>query len=730
MTSIPRPKLTTRQGDRQLAEREISPGADLTLGRGDQVAVRIDHRSVSELHARIFEIDGRVYLEDLDSRHGTFVAGLRVERRLRLRHGQTILLGQHETLGPVVLHFDDRANALLDRLGVPDDDNVVPFRGAADDPPSLRAGDALGDPSPDRTDDAVDQVSAPPSDPPSDPPSEPLAVRRAIVGSVAQIAATARRADVSSWTGGAALGLLGLVVLCVGWLAVEALRPASVAWRAVQLAPPTPLAGGRVTVTSPDIEAWDEVAASIDGRAADVVEIATGRMTLEVPPLPTRAGGDYEVRLVVHRGVERLVERRMSVRVRPSPERLVPARVAVGQAFAIEGRGLGGGDQTVQVWVDGREAEVIRHEPGRIEATVPDLDLETPRTAQVELRVGTWRLPMATALWLEPPLVEIVDFDLQPTWDAERSLWRLAHPFGGGFWIGGAAPATAGELPQGVVHVVENWRGLFAAAADDSSLRVEVEAGRGHLSLVTRGDDTAGALVTWPRRRLAQWQQIEREPLMAELYCYTMAREINDLLEVFARGRELPSDGDGGSVARPYVPTLNRLVNFSRLSGRDGRPTWRHVDKLGAEEQLALAGLLAPGDGRLTPLGGRWDVMLENVFFPDGEYRVEMALELESRGRRLSGEARVALKSETMALGVEPAAIEGRLRTGERPEIVLELEFDRPIGKLVLVGELDGRVIDGRFVDPASGREARWRAVRAAGDASTSPPDRGWGVVG
>ena len=54
-------------------------GEDLLIGRDAGCPIRLDHPSVSRLHARIFAVPGGVSIEDLKSTHGTFAAGRRVE---------------------------------------------------------------------------------------------------------------------------------------------------------------------------------------------------------------------------------------------------------------------------------------------------------------------------------------------------------------------------------------------------------------------------------------------------------------------------------------------------------------------------------------------------------------------------------------------------------------------------------------------------------------------------
>lgn len=86
-------------GERVLA---LELGENL-VGRGDDVAVRIDSAKVSRVHARIEVTGTAATLEDLRSKNGTFVRGQRIEQRVTLKDGDEICIG------PVLLVFQRQA---------------------------------------------------------------------------------------------------------------------------------------------------------------------------------------------------------------------------------------------------------------------------------------------------------------------------------------------------------------------------------------------------------------------------------------------------------------------------------------------------------------------------------------------------------------------------------------------------------------------------------------------
>jgi hypothetical protein len=58
---------------------EIHVAQSMTLGRDSDADVRIAAPGVSRRHARLYAHEGRLYVEDLDSRNGTWIDGIRLE---------------------------------------------------------------------------------------------------------------------------------------------------------------------------------------------------------------------------------------------------------------------------------------------------------------------------------------------------------------------------------------------------------------------------------------------------------------------------------------------------------------------------------------------------------------------------------------------------------------------------------------------------------------------------
>jgi DNA-binding winged helix-turn-helix (wHTH) protein len=91
---------TARGSARAVAQVEWERGilrlmeGENVIGRGEEVAIRIDVDGVSRRHARIVAEDGRYTLEDLGSKNGTYLDERRLEQPAALEDGDAFRLGR------------------------------------------------------------------------------------------------------------------------------------------------------------------------------------------------------------------------------------------------------------------------------------------------------------------------------------------------------------------------------------------------------------------------------------------------------------------------------------------------------------------------------------------------------------------------------------------------------------------------------------------------------------
>jgi len=77
-------------------EGELVPvNGEITVGRGGGCApVLADDHYASTVHARVFRRGNDLYVDDLESRNGTFVNGTRITSTTKLKRGDRVQFGQ------------------------------------------------------------------------------------------------------------------------------------------------------------------------------------------------------------------------------------------------------------------------------------------------------------------------------------------------------------------------------------------------------------------------------------------------------------------------------------------------------------------------------------------------------------------------------------------------------------------------------------------------------------
>jgi two-component system cell cycle response regulator len=86
-----RPRLVMLQGTSVGAMHRVADGT--VIGRQGDVAVQIESAEVSRRHARLFVVKGGFFVEDLGSRNGTYLNGMRVDAPTALVDGDKLEVG-------------------------------------------------------------------------------------------------------------------------------------------------------------------------------------------------------------------------------------------------------------------------------------------------------------------------------------------------------------------------------------------------------------------------------------------------------------------------------------------------------------------------------------------------------------------------------------------------------------------------------------------------------------
>jgi hypothetical protein len=87
------PKLVLKFENSVLKEMPVG-SKEVSIGRSPENGMVIDNPAVSHYHARVFNEEGRLMLEDFGSMNGTFVNGQRV-KMVTLKPGDSVAIGKH-----------------------------------------------------------------------------------------------------------------------------------------------------------------------------------------------------------------------------------------------------------------------------------------------------------------------------------------------------------------------------------------------------------------------------------------------------------------------------------------------------------------------------------------------------------------------------------------------------------------------------------------------------------
>lgn len=90
------PKLTLKFDNAILGEVPVGT-KEVSIGRSPDNGLVIDNPAVSHYHARVFNEEGRLMLEDFGSMNGTFVNGQRI-KMIALKPGDSVVVGKHTIL--------------------------------------------------------------------------------------------------------------------------------------------------------------------------------------------------------------------------------------------------------------------------------------------------------------------------------------------------------------------------------------------------------------------------------------------------------------------------------------------------------------------------------------------------------------------------------------------------------------------------------------------------------
>lgn len=704
MAGVPNPRLKILRGSQEIREIEIRDHEELVVGRTSQCDLVIAHASVSRMHARIFRDGTRVFVEDLGSGNGTYLDGEKILRVTDLADGQSLRMGQKSLHTPTILRFSDPSAQLLRDMGLlaetsPTEPALPPTEPAplavipqedsdrTTQPPSEWSDSASLEPATDALgEEPLEGEELEEEDPPPPPRPKPFFLKPLFLLST----------------------IAGVVVflLFAFWVG-QFFRPSRTLWTTVNLSPAEVGPETELTLRSTDIYPSDSISVIVGGQEIEEFTLEPGRLNLVIPEFPKKPAGRSDLPLLIRNGDLDIFASTLAYVVRPQIESLVPEEAVVGGELAIRGRGFSNRKNEVQVWFGDEPAEVRSSSREEIVVSIPVLTRDRSRRMPLKIRVGTWESTFSEMVKISPRVEIPIDWTFQADWVASRSAWRIQGPFGTVFYLD--KPKGSGETPpQAVLTVLDDLHQFFTDASTDPEIGLRVSVSGQRYRLRTTGEAKSRTILEWNTNDLETTAGLVKNEVTPDMLSYWLAGVFNDFITVFCHGKTLEQPPG----ALPHIVALNKLVDINVETGGQGRPELADFDRLDLEDQQPIANAffeVPPSFGSLT---GRWFATLSDIFYEEGNNEILLQLDLKQRGRRITGTAKIKIKSESMELGFPNGSINGRVEPGVPPKVTLDVSLKRPFGKLHLEATADGRTVTGKFTSSLSKNRGDWSATR------------------
>ncbi len=115
-------------GQSPMVVHSFEGNAPITIGRADDINVRLDGLQISNYHARVTKSNGAVFIEDTGSTNGVYVNGTRIKSRVQIGSGDTVQIGPFLLLadpGQGLAVLDTRSKTRIDCIDIT---KIVPNR--------------------------------------------------------------------------------------------------------------------------------------------------------------------------------------------------------------------------------------------------------------------------------------------------------------------------------------------------------------------------------------------------------------------------------------------------------------------------------------------------------------------------------------------------------------------------------------------------------------------------
>lgn len=679
---------------------ELSDTKPLQLGRSPESDIMIEHPSISRRHAEISYTWSGSFLKDLNSSNGVFVNDQRINGSIKLHDRDEVRLGQQSSSSPIILIFNNPAEALLSKIEQQSTD-LAP----SDEVPQ-NVANAEVDQSP-------QAAIAPPS------ASLPAVVsKKEAIALPAEEIQAEKATPLNKRNVGIALGFLALLLVIGAGIALY--RPEPPKSGPVEKIEPNRGPSGQLVVLSGSSLNSEEVEMiTISGKHAVVLSRGEHQLEIRIPDFPDQTSLETTADLLIEGKDGPMGQFPFTILLPLQVKSILPPYGEAGTEVRVQ---VNAGGKEAKVFFGSYEGKVQSQSDTEMVVSVPSPHENLPGTGlklPVTVRIG------------EIGSKNNVPFTIMPTESEFFQLAFYAKPYSSVLGFNEYSIETnAGPL---LVLVAKDQYGSSqeraertAAALNDATeyFRQNPET---EITLQREGDSFAFyAKDSQQNQRLLlrafqddalAYTKITKRPVSLEDLASWWQMLLGAYFRVFV---QIQSPADTGILAAGGG-IFQQIYNFYPVSNRQAQKYFKKdfLTTIPADQKAKLIAMSLALPQKVSGVAGRWSGTMTNVLYPAlsaADLNLSLSLHQSDQGG-LSGTAEMSWKFSVGSaqgdfqnvafkkLGV--FTLQGRFdRTRTYP---VEFSFVEKDGRrLNFVGKIDGDILGGRFVLSSSGEEGTW----------------------
>jgi pSer/pThr/pTyr-binding forkhead associated (FHA) protein len=701
-----KPSVIVMGGPNNGKQLELSEAKPLQLGRSPESDIMIDHPSISRRHASISYTWSGSFIKDLNSSNGVFINDQRINGSLKLHDRDEIRLGQASSSSPIILIFNNPAEALLSKIEqqsteMASSEKIAQEAGVPSAEKAVQSGEPVDAGAP------IPQQTALPK-----PSREPASVSAASVPVEKAVAPVKSR---NIW-----IAIGAVVILSAIGAAIALYRPEPVKSGKVEFIEPDRGPGGQIVKLSGNRLNSEEVeSVTIKGQNAIILSRDVHQLEIKIPDYPNLNALETKADIIIEGQDGSLGQFPFTI--------LQPLQVKT----VLPPYGPPGTEVRVQTNAGGKEAKVFFGAyPGNVQSatdteivvsvpspneTVPSAGLKLPVTVRSGEIISKNNVPF-TVMPVESEVFQLA-FSAKPystvlgfnEYSVDTNLGPLLVVVARDQY--GSSQERAERTAAALNNAIE-----FFSQNPSATLAMQKEGGNFALYAKDGQDGSRLLLRVFPEDAMA-YSKITRHVVDLQDLANWWQMLLGSYFKVFV---QIQSPADTGILSVGGA-IFQQIYNFYPVSNNQGQKYFRKdfLSTLPLEQKEKLSSLSLALPQKVSGVGGKWNGTMANVLYPAISAKdIDLTLNIRQTDYgALSGSAEMNWKfvmgstegdfKNVAFKKLGTFSLQGRYdRTKTYPVEFTIVEKDGR--RLNFVGRIDGDILSGRFVVSSTGEEGTW----------------------